>query len=108
MAQLTNAHGLPFNRHANMESAISTFAGMQVMAAVPNLTLGNQLMHQLLGESLVRDTIDLMGGHVRVPDGPGLGFELDLEAVARAHERYREQGAYRSVEPKHAGGLRWR
>jgi muconate cycloisomerase len=108
MAQLANAHGLPFNRHAMMESAISTFAGMQVMSAVPNLTLGNQSMHQLLAESLVRDTIDVTGGHVRVPDGPGLGFELDLEAVARAHERHRLQGAYRAVEPEHADGLRWR
>jgi glucarate dehydratase len=56
---------------------------------------------------LTRETIDLSNGHVRVPDGPGHGFELDLDAVARAHERYREQGAYRSVEPAHAGGLRW-
>lgn len=108
LAGITNAHGLPFNRHANMESAVSTFAELQVMSAVPNLTLGNQSMHQLLGEGLTRETIDLSNGRVRVPDGPGLGFELDLDAVARAHERWREQGAYRSVEPTHAGGLRWR
>jgi hypothetical protein len=45
---------------------------------------------------------------VAVPNGAGLGFELDLDAVARAHDRYREHGAYRSVEPAHAEGLRWR
>ena len=108
LAGITNAHGLPFNRHANMESAISTYAALQVMAAVPNLTGGNQAMHQLLAEPLVLDPPDLAGGRVAVPTGPGLGFELDLDAVERAHERYSSQGAYRSVEQTHAGGLEWR
>ena len=108
MAYLAEAHGLPLNRHACMESAISTFAAMQAMAATPNLTDGNQVMHQLLTESLVSEPPDLAGGRVPVPAGPGLGCELDTEAVERAHERYRSQGAYRSVEPEHAGGLPWR
>ena len=108
LAGITNAHGLPLNRHAVMESAVSTYAALQVMCAIPNLTLGNQSMHQLLAEELVRDPLDMDGGRVRVPDGPGLGFELDLDAVARARERYAERGPYRSVERTLAGGLRWR
>jgi hypothetical protein len=40
-----------------------------------------------------------------VPTGPGLGFELDFDAVERAHARYRADGPYRSVEPAHAEGL---
>jgi L-alanine-DL-glutamate epimerase-like enolase superfamily enzyme len=108
LAFLANAHGLPLNRHACMESAISTFAALQVMAAVPNLTLGNQVMHQLLADPLVLDAPELAGGRVAVPAGPGLGFELDLDAVERAHERYRAQGPYRSVDRAHAGGLEWR
>ena len=88
-----------------MESAISTFAALQVMAAVPNLTLGNQSMHQLLAEPLVLGVPELAGGRVAVPTSPGLGFELDLDAVERAHARYRADGPYRSVEPAHAEGL---
>jgi L-alanine-DL-glutamate epimerase-like enolase superfamily enzyme len=108
LAYLAEAHGLPFNRHACMESAISTSAALQVMATIPNLTLGNQVMHQLLAEPLVLDPPDLAGGRVPVPSGPGLGFELDLDAVERAHEHYRAHGPYRSVEPTHARGLEWR
>jgi L-alanine-DL-glutamate epimerase-like enolase superfamily enzyme len=108
LAGTTNARGLPFNRHAVMESELSTCAALQVMSAIPNLTLGNQAMHQLLAESLVRDAVDATAGRIRVPDAPGLGIELDPDAVARAHERYAEHGPYRSVEPTLAGGLRWR
>ncbi len=106
LAQTVADHGLPLNRHACMESAISTFAALQVMSAIPNLTLGNQAMHQLLADPLVLEPPVLRGGRVAVPDRPGLGFELDPDAVERAHERYRSDGAYRSVEASHAGGLR--
>ena len=108
LAFLANEHGLPLNRHACMESAISTFAALQVMAAIPNLTLGNQVMHQLLAEPLVLAPPELSGGRAAVLGGPGLGFELDLDAAERAHERYRTRGAYRSVDAAHAGGLEWR
>lgn len=104
LSYLANEHGLPLNRHACMESAISTFAALQAMSAIPNLTTGNQVMHQLLAEPLVLDPPELAGGRAPVPDGPGLGFELDLDAVERAHARYREHGPYRSVEAAHVWG----
>ena len=109
MAYLAEAHGIPVNRHACIESAVSTFAALQAMAAVPNLASGNQSMHQLLAESLV---VEPPGASV--PDGPGpgpgrgLGFGLDEDAIQRAHTRYANRGPYRSVERDHAGGLEWR
>jgi len=83
MAYLAETYGIPVNRHACVESAISTFAALQLMACLPNLTLGNQVMHHLLADQLVTTPIELAGGRVAVPDGPGLGFELDLDAVER-------------------------
>ncbi len=98
-AYLAEAHGLPINRHTCMESAISTVSALLALAAIPNLTLGNQVMHQLLGESLlVEPQLDLAGGRVPIPSGPGPGFELDHDAVDRANERYRTRGHYPSVE----------
>jgi L-rhamnonate dehydratase len=94
LAALADSYGVPLNRHACVESAISTFAALQVMAAIPNLTLGNQLMHHLLAEPLVASPPLLSGGRVAVPDAPGLGFQLDHDAVARAHERYERNGPY--------------
>lgn len=98
-AFLCEAHGVNVNRHAFMESEISFLANLQVAATIPNLTLGNQMMHQLLGERLITGPpVAMRGGRVRVPDGPGHGFEIDADAVARAHERWQSQGAYGTVD----------
>ncbi len=91
------AHGVVVNRHSFMESEISVYANLQVLAGIPNLTTGNQMMCQLLGERLVTGPgLRIDGGRLAVPDGPGHGFTLDEEAVARAHERWATQGPYRS------------
>jgi L-alanine-DL-glutamate epimerase-like enolase superfamily enzyme len=98
-AFLCDAHGLRVNRHAFMESEISFYANAQVAATIPNLTLGNQVMHQLLAERLtLGDPPELTAGTYRLNDAPGHGFELDHDAVARAHERWRRDGAYNTIE----------
>ena len=38
--------------------------------------------------------IALERNEVRVPDGPGLGVELDREKLARYHELFRDKGGY--------------
>jgi L-alanine-DL-glutamate epimerase-like enolase superfamily enzyme len=98
LAALAESHGIPVNRHACVESEISTFAALQVLAAIPNLTDGNQVMHQLLAEPLTATTLEQEGGTMRIPDRPGLGFELDEDAVARAQERHATHGPYLSVD----------
>ena len=98
-AFICEAHGLEVNRHAFMESEISFYANAQVAATIPNLTLGNQIMHQLLAERLTRgEAAGDHGGRYRLNDAPGHGFELDDDAVARAHERWQRDGAYDTVE----------
>jgi L-alanine-DL-glutamate epimerase-like enolase superfamily enzyme len=97
LAALAEEHGVLVNRHACMESAVSTLTAAQAASCIPNLTIGNQAMHQLLVEPLVLADVASVGA-LRVPDAPGLGIELDLDAVARARERYERDGAYRSVE----------
>jgi len=98
-AFICDAHGLRVNRHAFMESEISFYANAQVASTIPNLTSGNQVMHQLLAERLTAGpppAID--GGRFRLNDAPGHGFELDEDSVARAHERWRRDGAYNTIE----------
>lgn len=97
LAALAAEHGLEVNRHACMESALSTLTAAHAAACIPNLTLGNQAMHQLLAESpIVGETPSV--GVLFVPTEPGLGIELDPDVVERARERYEREGAYRSVE----------
>jgi L-alanine-DL-glutamate epimerase-like enolase superfamily enzyme len=98
-AFVCDAFGLRVNRHAFMESEISFYATAQVAATIPNLTLGNQVMHQLLAERLtLGEPPALVGGKYRLNDVPGHGFELDHDAVALAHERWQRDGAYNTIE----------
>ena len=98
-AFLCEAHGLNVNRHAFMESEISFLANAQVASTIPNLTLGNQVMHQLLAERLTLGPAPALdGGRFRPGDAPGHGFEIDPDAVARAHERWRRDGPYNTIE----------
>ncbi|HEX4521516.1 MAG TPA: mandelate racemase/muconate lactonizing enzyme family protein [Gaiellaceae bacterium] len=103
-AFICQAFGVNVNRHAFMESEISFYANAQVASTIPNLTLGNQIMHQLLAERLtLGPPPELAAGKFRPGDGPGHGFELDHDAVALAHERWQRDGAYTTVERLGAG-----
>ncbi len=87
-----------------METEISFLASAQVASTIPNLTLGNQVMHQLLAERLTRGpAVALEAGSFRVPDLPGHGFELDGDAVGLAHERWQRDGAYNTIETVQEG-----
>jgi L-alanine-DL-glutamate epimerase-like enolase superfamily enzyme len=98
-AAICAAWGLRVNLHAFMQSDISFLAHAQVASTIPNLTAGNQVMHQLLAERLtIGVDTELPRGRFRLPDGPGHGFELDGDAVARAAERYERDGPYVTIE----------
>jgi branched-chain amino acid aminotransferase len=104
-AFMCQAHGLQVNRHAFMESELSFHANAQVASTIPNLTLGNQQMHQLLAERLTLGPPPaIVGGRFRPGDAPGHGFELDEDAVGRAHERWQRDGAYNTVESVYVDG----
>jgi L-alanine-DL-glutamate epimerase-like enolase superfamily enzyme len=82
-----------------MESEISFHANAQIASTIPNLTIGNQVMHQLLAEPLtLAGHPELRRGKFRPGDAPGHGFEIDADAVARAHERWQRDGAYNTIE----------
>ena len=97
-AAMCEAWGLRVNLHAFMQSDISMCAHAQVAATIPNLTDGNQVMHQLLAERLTKAEVPLPGGRFAVPDAPGHGFEVDPDAVGRASERFERDGSYDTIE----------
>jgi L-alanine-DL-glutamate epimerase-like enolase superfamily enzyme len=50
---------------------------------VPNVDWGVSLTNLYLAEDIVRSPIAVRDGAVGLPDGPGLGIEVDETAVAR-------------------------
>ncbi|MEP6812610.1 MAG: mandelate racemase/muconate lactonizing enzyme family protein, partial [Actinomycetota bacterium] len=73
-ASLCEAWGLNVNLHAFMQSEISFLAHAQVASTVPNLTHGNQAMHQLLAERLTTGVdVETRNGKYVLNDAPGHG-----------------------------------
>jgi muconate cycloisomerase len=69
------------------ESSIASAAGIHLACAVPAIGWGVSLTHFYLAEDLVRRPPPLKDGFVALPDGPGLGVEIDEAAVARFRVR---------------------
>jgi galactonate dehydratase len=59
---------------------ISLAAGIQLAASIPNFLCQE---HRSLGEGYLKRPFVLQKGFVDVPTGPGLGIELDDDAVAK-------------------------
>jgi galactonate dehydratase len=59
---------------------ISLAAGIQLAASVPNFLVQEQ---RSLGEGYLKKPFEVRQGFVDVPTGPGLGIELDEDAVAK-------------------------
>jgi muconate cycloisomerase len=94
-AAIAEAAGVPVCLHGQGVSGITDAAQHQLGLRTANLTAGNQIMHQLLVEDLVTapDLTPALG-KLGLMDGPGLGIELDRDAVARAAELYRRDDCY--------------
>ena len=91
-AAIAEAAGIRICLHGVFESGITTCATNQVAATLPNLDDGNQIMWQLLEEDLVESpSLKPVKGGLPISTKPGLGFELDRDAVGRAAEAYCKQ-----------------
>ena len=89
-AAIAEAAGVPVCLHGQGVSGITDAAQHHLGLRTANLTEGNQIMHQLLVEDLVSaPDLTLTQGKLGRLDGPGLGIELDRDAVHRAAELYR-------------------
>ena len=62
---------------------MSSAAALHLACAVPKADWGVSLTHFYLAEDIVRRPLALAGGLVTLPDGPGLGIEVDEAAVER-------------------------
>lgn len=89
-AAVAEAAGLNICIHGIFETGITTSATNQVAATLNNMDNGNQIMWQLLAEDIVaRPNLIPKDGALPISDLPGLGFELNREAVKRAAEVYK-------------------
>lgn len=91
-AHIAEAAGIDICLHGLYETGISTAAANQVGATLPNLDDGNQYMNHLLEwDIVIAPDLTLQNGRLPVLGGPGLGLELDPDAVAQAAKAHLKQ-----------------
>jgi len=87
VAHIAEAAGIDICIHGLYETGITTCAANQVAATLPNLDDGNQYMNHFLQWDIVKSPdLSLQNGKLPVLKGPGLGFELDWDAINQASD----------------------
>ena len=93
VAQLCKEWGLTWGSHSNNHFDISLAMFTHVAAAAPgNITAIDTHWIWQDGQHLTRNPFKIAGGKVQVPATPGLGVELDLDAIEAAHQLYLTRG----------------
>jgi len=102
-AAICEAVGMPVLMHAIGELGVAHAANLHFLASTPNAILANQTLYDWLsGDVVAGGMMPLRGGRQLVPEGPGLGIELDRAKVAEYAENYRRAGKYSYFGGSHA------
>ncbi|WP_326836638.1 glucarate dehydratase family protein [Amycolatopsis rhabdoformis] len=89
LSVLCESFGVGLSMHSNSHLGISLAAMVHVAAATPHLTYAcDTHWPWKTADVIVPGALDFVDGAVAVPDKPGLGIELDQDALAHAHEDY--------------------
>lgn len=81
--------------HSSGELGIQLATMLQMGAVVPNLShAADAHYHHLCDDILVGGKMKYVNGAIQVPDGPGLGIQVDREKVRQYAELFRELGGY--------------
>ncbi|HEY6645515.1 MAG TPA: glucarate dehydratase family protein [Mycobacterium sp.] len=117
LAGICETFGLGLSMHSNSHLGISLAAMVHLAGATPNLTYACDTHWPWKTEEIVKPgALSFVDGSVVVPTGPGLGVEVDEDALAALHEQYlrcgirdRDDTGYRkSIDPGYeAVSPRW-
>jgi glucarate dehydratase len=91
VAQVCRDHGLTWGSHSNNHFDISLAMVTHAAAAAPGaITAIDTHWIWQDGQHLTRNPLQIQGGMLTVPERGGLGVELDMAAIERAHGLYME------------------
>lgn len=93
VAQTCRDWGLTWGSHSNNHFDVSLAMFTHVGAAAPGRVTAIDT-HWIWqdGQRLTKEPLRIEGGLVRVPTKPGLGVELDMAEVEKAHQLYKQHG----------------
>lgn len=85
IAAIAEAAGIGVYGGCMFETGIAHAAGAHLMASVPSLDLGCEfyMATYYVQEDLLADPFPVYDGYVHVPEGPGLGIEVDRHKLEK-------------------------
>jgi glucarate dehydratase len=93
VAQLCEMFGLTWGSHSNNHFDISLAMFTHVGAAAPGKVTAIDT-HWIWqdGQRLTKEPMQIKNGMIEIPKRPGLGIEIDMAEVEKAHRLYQEKG----------------
>jgi glucarate dehydratase len=93
VAQTCRDWGLTWGSHSNNHFDISLAMFTHVAAAAPGQVTAIDT-HWIWqdGQALTREPLQIKNGEIEVPTKPGLGIELDMDAIEKANTLYQQHG----------------
>ena len=93
VAQTCQTWGLTWGSHSNNHFDVSLAMFTHVAAAAPGKVTAIDT-HWIWqdGQRLTKAPLQIVGGQIAVPTAPGLGVELDMAEVEKAHQLYLQHG----------------
>jgi len=93
VAQTCRDWGLTWGSHSNNHFDVSLAMFTHVAAAAPGKVTAIDT-HWIWqdGQGLTKEPLQIIKGHIEVPQKPGLGIELDMAKVQLAHQLYLRHG----------------
>ena len=93
LAGICDTFGLGLSMHSNSHLGISLAAMVHLAAATPNLTYACDTHWPWKSEDVIAPgALSIVDGAVPVPTAPGLGVEIDDDALAALHQQYLDCG----------------
>ena len=87
---IAEAAGIPVNFHSASELGLSTAAYLHIAASTPNMLYAIDTQYQHLTDDVVTTPFKFIEGKLKLPEGFGLGVELDMAKV----KQYEEESIY--------------
>jgi muconate cycloisomerase len=81
IAHIGEAAGIPACLGSNIELGVGNAAKLHLAASTPSIELASDFPVWFYSRDVLKAPLKVEGGRIRVPEGPGLGVEVDPEAL---------------------------
>jgi L-Ala-D/L-Glu epimerase len=95
MSHVAAYEGLQVCKHTHGELGLAAAASQHILLTLPNVVDGHQQTAYMMAHDILAEPIPIASGATwGVPEGPGLGVEVDEAGLREATERYQRDGQF--------------